>query len=136
MPLDYNDPSKFNRFDTKAVSGILAAAVVLDRMYWVDQDDASKNQVGDLDAFDGGEIRGLRVAARTSSFAFKDKNISIDEIASTSPSASALTSVGVGAVSSRPNHMITPVATEIVTRAKAPSSSRESSRSAAGSLDS
>ncbi|KAA1188878.1 hypothetical protein F0M18_16880 [Pseudohalioglobus sediminis] len=60
VPLDYNDPSKFNRFDTKAASGIFAAAVVLDRMYWVDQDGDSFSQVGDLEAFDGGEIRGLR----------------------------------------------------------------------------
>ena len=61
VPLDYQDKRKFNRFDTPAVSGLLTGAVVLDRTAWVAQDDESEIQVGDLKAFDGGEIRGLRV---------------------------------------------------------------------------
>ena len=32
VPLNYQDPSKFNRFETSPVSGLIAAAVVLDRM--------------------------------------------------------------------------------------------------------
>jgi phosphate-selective porin OprO and OprP len=60
VPVNYLDPSKFNRFDSKAVSGIFAGAVVLDRMYWTDQDGDSLAQIGDLDEFEGGEIRGLR----------------------------------------------------------------------------
>jgi phosphate-selective porin OprO and OprP len=63
VPLDYQDTGKFNRFDTRAVSGIAAAAVVLDRQYWVDQNSDSKIQVGDLSDFEGGEIRGLRLGA-------------------------------------------------------------------------
>jgi phosphate-selective porin OprO and OprP len=63
VPLDYQDRGKFNRFDTKAVSGLAAGAVVLDRQFWVDQNSASEAQVGDLTAFEGGEIRGLRVGA-------------------------------------------------------------------------
>ena len=35
--------------------------MVLDRQYWTSQDGSSEAQVGDLGAFDGGEIRGLRV---------------------------------------------------------------------------
>ena len=63
VPLDYQDKSKFNRFETKAVSGIAAAAVVLDRQFWPEQSSASITQVGDLEDFEGGEIRGLRVGA-------------------------------------------------------------------------
>lgn len=61
VPLNYRDPSKFNRFDTKAVSGLVAGAVVLDRQHWIDQNSASAAQVGELKEFDGGEIRGFRV---------------------------------------------------------------------------
>ncbi len=61
VPLDYQDTGKFNRFETAPVSGIVAGAVVLDRMYWLDQNAESEAQVGDLKSFDGGEIRGLRV---------------------------------------------------------------------------
>ena len=60
VPLDYANTEKWNRFDTRFVSGIVAAAVVLDRQHWVGQDDESEFQVGDLTDFEGGEIRGLR----------------------------------------------------------------------------
>ncbi len=61
VPLDYRDTSKFNRFDSEWVSGIAVAGLVLDRQGWLDQDRDSLDQVGDLDEFDGGEIRGLRI---------------------------------------------------------------------------
>jgi len=60
VPLNYRDTSKWNRFETKYVSGIFAAGLFLDRMSWLSQDDASKAQVGDVSDFEGGEIRGLR----------------------------------------------------------------------------
>ena len=60
VPLDYLDQDKWNRWDTRWISGIFAAAVVLDRTRYPYQDDESQMQVGDLDDFDGGEIRGLR----------------------------------------------------------------------------
>ena len=60
VPVNYNDGSKWNRFDTRYVSGLITGAVVLDRQNWIDQDGQSHTQVGDLNAFDGGEIRGLR----------------------------------------------------------------------------
>jgi len=60
VPLDYANTEKWNRFDTRFISGIAAGAVVLDRQTWLDQDDESQIQFGDLEAFDGGEIRGLR----------------------------------------------------------------------------
>lgn len=60
VPLDYLDRDRWNRWDTRWLSGIFAAAVVLDRTRYTEQDDESLLQVGDLDDFDGGEIRGLR----------------------------------------------------------------------------
>jgi len=63
LPLSYLDSSKWNRWDSKYVSGIFLAGVVLDRMNWLTQDSDSEQQVGDLGLFDGGEIRGLRLGA-------------------------------------------------------------------------
>jgi len=60
VPLDYADTSRWNRWETKAVSGIFLAAVVLDRMNWMHQDAISESRYGDLSEYDGGEIRGLR----------------------------------------------------------------------------
>jgi phosphate-selective porin OprO/OprP len=39
---------------------VFSAAVVLDRTRWISQNDNSCQQVGDLEIFDGGVIRGLR----------------------------------------------------------------------------
>jgi len=63
LPASYLDTSKWNRWETKYFSGIFVAAVVLDRMNWQSQDSNSEAQVGDLNTFDGGEIRGLRFGA-------------------------------------------------------------------------
>ena len=63
VPLSYTDTSKWNRWETKYVSGIFIAGLVLDRINWLSQDADSENQVGNLSAFEGGEIRGLRVGA-------------------------------------------------------------------------
>jgi phosphate-selective porin OprO/OprP len=60
VPLNYQNDSRWNKFNTRYVSGLFTGAVVLDRQTWVDQDVQSKFQVGDLAPFDGGEIRGLR----------------------------------------------------------------------------
>ena len=63
VPLSYTDTSKWNRWETEYVSGIFIAGLVLDRVNWLSQDASSEGQVGDLSAFEGGEIRGLRVGA-------------------------------------------------------------------------
>jgi len=63
LPLSYLDTTKWNRWETKYVSGIFIAAVVLDNQQWLSQDGISEQQIGDLKLFEGGEIRGLRVAA-------------------------------------------------------------------------
>jgi phosphate-selective porin OprO/OprP len=61
VPLNYVDSDKWNRWETDYFSGIFAAGLVLDRMNWLDQDEINKAQVGDLDDFSGGEIRGFRL---------------------------------------------------------------------------
>ncbi len=61
VPLDYQDASKWNRFETDYVSGIFIGAVFLDRIHWLSQNAINKQQFGALGDFDGGEIRGLRI---------------------------------------------------------------------------
>lgn len=63
VPLGYTNESKWNRWDTKYVSGLFVAGVVLDRINWLSQDTQSEGQVGDLSAAEGGEIRGFRIGA-------------------------------------------------------------------------
>ncbi len=63
VPLDYRDKTRWNRYEGKYLSGLFTGAVVLDRQRWLDQDDGSVAQVGDLNAFEGGEIRALRFGA-------------------------------------------------------------------------
>ncbi len=60
MPVRYKDTSRFNRFETKAISGLVTGALVADRTSWLSQDEGSVTGVGDLGEFSGGEIRGLR----------------------------------------------------------------------------
>jgi phosphate-selective porin OprO/OprP len=63
LPLSYQDTTKWNRWETKYLSGIFLAGVVLDNQQWLDQSSGSQQQVGDLKLLEGGEIRGLRVGA-------------------------------------------------------------------------
>ncbi len=60
LPVGYLDSTAWNRWQGKAVSGGFLAALALDRQVWVSQDHSSEDQVGDLDSYDGGEIRLLR----------------------------------------------------------------------------
>lgn len=61
LPVAYQDNSKWNRWNTKPISGIFVAAVALDRQRWFMQDDKSEEQVGNLKDYDGGEIRAFRM---------------------------------------------------------------------------
>ncbi|UCH46567.1 MAG: hypothetical protein JSU95_10590 [Betaproteobacteria bacterium] len=60
VPLNYRDTSKWNRFESKWISGIVTGALALDRMNWVSQSDTNRAQFGDLSSLDGGEIRAFR----------------------------------------------------------------------------
>ena len=61
VPLRAFDSRKWNRFDTKHLSGLLNGAAVFDRLEWLSQDEASERQVGELTSSEGGEIRALRL---------------------------------------------------------------------------
>jgi len=61
VPLNYEDTTKWNQFETKYVNGIFVSALVIDRMNWLSQDEGSDTQWGDLSFYDGGEIRGFRL---------------------------------------------------------------------------
>jgi phosphate-selective porin OprO/OprP len=60
VPIRYYDSRKWNKFETKPVSGLFIGALLLDRQFWSSQDGNSESQVGDLSDFEGGEIRVLR----------------------------------------------------------------------------
>lgn len=63
LPSNYMDTTKWNRWESKWVSGIFVAGVVLDRMHWGGQDSDSEAHHGNLSNYDGGEIRGFRLGA-------------------------------------------------------------------------
>ena len=60
VPMNYEDASAWNHFETKWVSGMFTGAVALDRMNWLSQDTGNEAQFGNLNEYDGGEIRALR----------------------------------------------------------------------------
>ena len=60
VPMNYQDASQWNRFETRWLSGIVTGAIALDRMKWLTQDAVNEGQFGSLNAFDGGEVRALR----------------------------------------------------------------------------
>jgi len=60
VPLDYQSTNKWNTFESKYVDGLFLSAMLIDRMNWQSQDVGSRDQWGNLDNFDGGEIRGFR----------------------------------------------------------------------------
>jgi phosphate-selective porin OprO/OprP len=60
VPIRYYDARKWNKFNTKAVSGLLYGAVLLDHQVEFTQDSDSRGQVGTLSEFEDGEIRALR----------------------------------------------------------------------------
>jgi phosphate-selective porin OprO/OprP len=61
VPIRYYDSRKWNKFESEHISGLFFGAVVLDRQYWPSQDSNSEEQVDDLSAFKGGEIRAARI---------------------------------------------------------------------------
>ena len=60
VPIRYYDSRKWNKFDTKPISGLFIGALLLDRQNWLSQDGNSETQVDDLTAYEGGEIRAAR----------------------------------------------------------------------------
>jgi len=60
LPLSYYSDRKWNKFESKYVNSVFVGGLMLDRTHWLSQDDVSRQQVGELSDFDGGEIRALR----------------------------------------------------------------------------
>jgi len=60
VPIRYYDTRKWNKFETKPITALFTGALMLDRQLWLSQDDESEAQVGDLEDFEGGEIRAFR----------------------------------------------------------------------------
>jgi len=61
VPLNYQDASKWNQFDTEYITGTFISMIVMDRMNWHSQDQGSEDLWGDLNFFDGSEIRAFRL---------------------------------------------------------------------------
>ena len=61
LPLTYHSSRKWNKFETRYISGLFNGALALDRNLWLSQDDDSHAQVGDMSEFNTGNIRALRV---------------------------------------------------------------------------
>ncbi|MCK5878286.1 MAG: hypothetical protein KAH24_00795 [Holophagae bacterium] len=61
VPENYLDSDRWNRWETRYISGMITAALALDRTHWLTQDAGSEALYGDLNEFSGGEIRALRV---------------------------------------------------------------------------
>lgn len=60
VPIRYYDTRKWNKFETKPISGLFIGALLADRQTWLSQDGNSEDQVGDLSDFEGGEVRVAR----------------------------------------------------------------------------
>ncbi len=60
VPMNYQDSSKWNRFDSRWLSGMVTGAIALDRMNWLTQSTANRDQFESLGDYNGGEIRALR----------------------------------------------------------------------------
>ena len=60
VPTNYQDTSRWNRWESKYISGILTGALALDRTFGLSQDVGSEQLYGELGDFEGGEIRALR----------------------------------------------------------------------------
>ena len=60
LPVSYQDARKWNQFENDYFSSAFMGALAVDRQFGLSQDDQSKQQVGDLEDFEGGEIRGFR----------------------------------------------------------------------------
>jgi len=59
LPSNYKD-ADWIKFNNKYFSSILIGALVLDRQKWEIQNEDSIAQIGDLESYNGGEIRALR----------------------------------------------------------------------------
>lgn len=60
VPINYYSTKKWNKFNTKFISGLFNGVLALDRLRWITQNQNSKNQLGDLQESSIGAIRAIR----------------------------------------------------------------------------
>jgi phosphate-selective porin OprO/OprP len=60
LPTNYGDATEWNHWATKHTTGVFFGILALDRQFWLSQNEANQEQVGDLELFDGGVIRDVR----------------------------------------------------------------------------
>lgn len=70
LPLSYQNKRKWNVFRTKPFTAVLGGAIIMENTRWLSNDPVNAEQVGDLDEFEGGSIRGFR-AGLGGTFNFK-----------------------------------------------------------------
>ena len=63
LPSSYQNTHKWNRWNSAAIDGIFLGALLLDKQNWFLQNAASKEQMGNLKDYNGGDIRGLRMGS-------------------------------------------------------------------------
>jgi phosphate-selective porin OprO/OprP len=61
LPTNYGYSGQWNHWNTENTTGIFFGILALDRQFWPSQDVDSEQIVGNLDQFEGGEIRDLRL---------------------------------------------------------------------------
>ena len=62
LPLSYQNKRKWNVIRTKAITALFGGAILMENTRWLSQDTINEQQVGDLDEFEGGSVRGFRAA--------------------------------------------------------------------------
>jgi phosphate-selective porin OprO/OprP len=60
VPINYYNSRKWNKFNTKIISGLFNGILALDRLRWTSQDANSKQQVGPLEENSIGAVRAIR----------------------------------------------------------------------------
>lgn len=70
LPLSYQNNRKWNVFRTKPVTAVLGGAILMENTRWFSDDPVNEQQVGDLNEFEGGSVRGFR-AGLGGTFNFK-----------------------------------------------------------------
>ncbi len=60
VPLNYYSKRKWNKFDTKYISGLFNGVIAFDHLNWLSQDGNSKTQVGELESTSVGAVRAIR----------------------------------------------------------------------------
>ncbi len=70
LPLSYQNKRKWNVFRTKPVTALLGGAIIMENTRWLSNDAINEEQVGNLNEYEGGSIRGFR-AGLGGTFNFK-----------------------------------------------------------------